>query len=258
MSQARLAITLSELAFSLVIMNMSAQYLNFFMILSLALTHLLAYKMKFLKGAERSAWLSIAGGITVAHVFLQIYPEFKIGEHKITAEWLNDLKQPVFFFLMVGTCLFYAIERKVAAQKEESDQTTLSVFWVHILMFSVYNLLLGYVLSYETGVLSLKTQALYLLAYVLHFTVNDFGLQMKHPEKYIHKGRWPLAAGILLGWVLAKFVTISEQYIIIITALLAGAITFNMIKEELPSKRKSKFWAFLLGVLIFTLLIILI
>ncbi len=45
----------------------------------LAIVHLLAGKMRFLDVTPRSVWLSIAGGISVAYVFVHLLPDLAEG-----------------------------------------------------------------------------------------------------------------------------------------------------------------------------------
>lgn len=239
-------------------MNIPAQSLNFIVMLSLVITHLSAYKLKLLAGASRSIWLSFAGGITLSYVFVHLYPDLKFHEHVIESYWLQQLKHPRFIFILLGVSVFYGIERLVEADRQEKGETSLPVFWLHLGFFAIYNLLLGYMISYKSGSLELKTQFIFLFSYVLHFLVNDFGMQLKHTETYKKKGRWLLASGIFFGWITANFISISEEYMILISAFLAGAITINIIKEELPSTRKSKFWPFILAATLYSVFLILI
>ena len=41
----------------------------------LAVVHLFAAHLRFLRGVPRSRWLSIAGGVSVAYVFVHLLPE---------------------------------------------------------------------------------------------------------------------------------------------------------------------------------------
>jgi hypothetical protein len=81
----------------------------------------------------------------------------------------------------------------------------------------------------------------------LHFVVNDHGLREQHKEAYLRTGRWMLAAAVLIGWVVALLTEISEVAIAMLTAFLAGGVVMNVLKEELPEERESRFWAFALG-----------
>jgi hypothetical protein len=44
----------------------------------------------------------------------------------------------------------------------------------------------------------------------------------------------------------------------LLLAFLAGAIVLNVIKEELPAERESRFWAFGVGVVGYTVVLLLV
>ena len=41
-----------------------------------------------------------------------------------------------------------------------------------------------------------------------------------------------------------------------LTAFLAGGVVMNVLKEELPEERESRFWAFALGTALYTMLLL--
>lgn len=47
------------------------------------LVHLFAGKLRFLDGLPRSRWLSLAAGISVAYVFMHIFPELAKAQQSI-------------------------------------------------------------------------------------------------------------------------------------------------------------------------------
>ena len=57
-----------------------------------------------------------------------------------------------------------------------------------------------------------------------------------------------LAGALLLGWALGLVIEISDLAIYAWIALLAGGVILNVLKEELPAERESRFSAFVLGV----------
>ena len=81
----------------------------------------------------------------------------------------------------------------------------------------------------------------------LHFVVNDHGLREQHKNSYLRTGRWVLAGAIFLGWVVGLLSEIPEVGIAVLTAFLAGGVVLNVLKEELPEERESRFWASALG-----------
>ncbi len=65
-----------------------------------------------------------------------------------------------------------------------------------------------------------------------------------------------LAAAIFLGWLLGLLTAISEAALAVLLAFLAGAVILNVLKEELPEERESRFWAFALGAGMYTALLL--
>lgn len=86
------------------------------------LVHLSIERMKFLAGTPRSRWLSVAGGVSVAHVFLHLLPELSEGQ-RIVAERFGALRlaeHHVYLIAMAGLVLFYGLER-LASRASDPD-----------------------------------------------------------------------------------------------------------------------------------------
>lgn len=225
------------------------QLLTFFTAAGLALIHLFAGKLRFLEGIPRSRWLSLAGGVSVAYVFLHLLPELTKAQEAL-GERLSFLEQRSYLFALIGLAVFYGLERAAKESRQGGkggeDDASSSVFWLHVFSFALYNLIVGYLLLHreESGLRSLRW---YFIAMALHFVVNDFGLREHHKGSYHSTGRWFLAAAVLAGWGLGLVVEVSETLLNLLFAFLAGGVVLNVLKEELPEERKSSFWAFALG-----------
>ncbi|APX88796.1 hypothetical protein BV394_02835 [Brevirhabdus pacifica] len=230
--------------------------------LAFAAVHLATPYLTFFKAMPRSRWLSFAGGVAVAYVFLHLLPE--LSEHEATLAEGGDGRGIVVYALaLAGLAAFYALERMVKlgraapATGEASANGDRSVhgeehgddriFWIHITSFALYNLLIGYLLLHreEGGWLSL---GFYFVAMGLHFLTSDFGLNQDYPALYRSRGRWVLSLGVLGGWLLGVAVDLPEEALIGLFAFLAGGVVLNVLKEELPEERKSSLAPFLLGV----------
>lgn len=233
--------------------------------LSLAAIHLFAGKLRFLHVIPRSQWLSMAGGASVAYVFMHLLPELSEGQ-EIIHERLGDvfgfLQHHIYLLALLGLAVFYGLERLAKGNRNPDDDSEMEksrasqeVFWVHMVSFSTYNMLIGYLLIHreENSPFSLF---LFVTAMGLHFIVNDYGLSEHHEELYRRLGRWIITAAILVGWVMGFVTDLPELIIPILMAFLAGGITLNVLKEELPAERKSRFWAFLLGATLYTILLL--
>ncbi|CAN5851326.1 hypothetical protein BH23GEM7_BH23GEM7_42180 [soil metagenome] len=230
----------------------------------LAMVHLFAGKLRFLDAVPRSRWLSFAGGTSVAYVFVHLLPELVEAQEAVehaAGEALGFLEHHVFLLALLGLTVFYGLERAAILSRlrrsdsGEQDCTTPEVFWLHIASFCVFNFLIGYLLA-QWEAEGLGWLALFFLAMALHFVVNDYGLRQHHKDAYRHTGRWMLALTVFLGWGAGQAVRVSEAVLALPLAFVAGGVILNVLKEELPAERESRFWAFSLGVAIYAALLV--
>ena len=119
---------------------------------------------------------------------------------------------------------------------------------------AVYTALIGYLFLHRLAA-DLEDLLLFFVAMALHFVVNDYGLR-EHKNAYLRKGRWVLAAAVVLGWEVGLLTEIPEVAIAVLTAFLAGGVIMNVLKEELPEERESRFWAFALGAAFYTVILL--
>ncbi|MEX2536095.1 MAG: hypothetical protein WD273_10925 [Trueperaceae bacterium] len=229
--------------------------------LLLSSVHLFGERLTFLRAIPRSRWLSAAGGVSVGYVFVHLLPE--LGEHQETLERslsLGFLEHHVYIAALVGLVLFYGLERMVREERPRGSKGGVhraGVFWLHVTSFALYNGLIGYLLVHrETE--GVRGLFLFVAALSLHFVVNDHGLRQEHRQAYHRFARWLLAAVVLAGWALAVVTRIDESFLAVLFALLAGGIVLNVLKEELPEERRSRFWAFAVGAAGYTALLLLI
>ena len=227
------------------------RYLAPLLALGLAVVHLFAGRLWFLDGLPRSRGLSFAGGVSVSYVFVHLFPEVQEAGAAIHKSEFGPLalfaEHHVYLVALAGFVIFYGLERlaQVGGGREASDPNP-DVFWLHVGSFGAYNALVGYLLIHreEAGLTSLF---LFFVAMALHFIVNDHGLREHHGALYRRRGRWLLAAAVLLGTGIGLTVAVPEGVLAVLFAFLAGGVVLNVIKEELPEERESRFPAFAAG-----------
>lgn len=221
----------------------------------LALVHLFASRLRFIDAIPRSRLLSFGGGISVAYVFVRILPVLDQGQETVERELgpsAGSLQYQNYLVALAGLTVFLGLERLVQRSRDRQratrgeDRTSPAVFRLHIASFAVVNALFGYLLA-ERGVEGAQRLLLFATALGLYFLVNDYGLRQQHKDAYRYMGRWVLAAALLLGWGLRQLVAVPALVLAIVLAFLGGGVTFNILKEELPAERDSRFWAFALG-----------
>jgi zinc transporter ZupT len=237
---------------------------TFLAAVGLAFAHLFANRLRFLDGTPRSRWLSIAGGVSVAYVFMHLLPELAESQETLAeavGSALAFLEHHVYVIALVGLTIFYGLERaaKVSHQRsrttDEHATASSGVFWLHIASFSAYNALIGYLLLHREEE-DLTNLFFFFVAMMLHFLVNDYGLREHHKDLYLRIGRWVLAAAVLGGWLLGLVTDISDAALALLLAFLAGGVILNVLKEELPEERESRFGAFVLGAGVYAALLL--
>lgn len=226
-------------------------------LLLLVLVHLVTPSLRFLDGAPRTVWLSAAGGVSVAYVFVHLLPELAEAREVVSLDPGQRERggRGIFLVALAGLLVFYGLDRlaktsrgrdrsaREAGAGAEEDATSPAVFWTHMASFAVYNLLVGYLLLHREGAAP-GTLPLFAAAMALHFVVTDYGLAEDHKTPYRRLGRWLLAGAATAGWVLGLATELPEAWVAALTAFLGGGVVLNVLKEEVPSERQSRFWAF--------------
>lgn len=215
--------------------------------------HLFIGRIGRLSRVPRSRWLSAAGGVAVAYVFLHLLPELHRGQRVLAqaSPALAFAEHHVYLVALGGLTAFYGLERLAVSSRRHHGGgaragTSAPVFWVHVGAFAVYNAIVGYLLLHRDDP-GLHGLALYALAMGLHFVVADHGLREHHHERYDQVGRWLLSAAALLGWTAGLGGRLDDAVLAVLVAFLSGAVILNVMKEELPEERESRFSAFLAG-----------
>ncbi len=177
--------------------------------------------------SHRRWWVSIAGGVSVATVFIDLLPE--ISERQ--AEYLVA----------------------VSASAEGEPSRVFSTF--RITAFAGYSSLIAYLLVHSVwnGGPSL---VLYTLAMAFHLLLVDRSLAGEHYGSYESRGRWILALAVLAGWFAGILTSIPEQWLARITGFVCGGVIMNTLVVELPEGRGGRFWPFVLAAAAYSLVLI--
>ncbi len=159
------------------------------------LVHLFAGKLRFLDGIPRSRWLSMAGGISVAYVFMHVFPELAEAQQSIGEGWqfVPWIEHHAYLVALCGLAVFYGLERMVkSSQRRRGEEpgsgegettTSVGIFWLHISSFAIYNALIGYLLVHREEQ-DMRGLLFFSVAMAVHFLVNDYGLRQDHKNTY--------------------------------------------------------------------------
>lgn len=233
---------------------------------ALAVVHIISGQLRFLDTIPRNRWLSMAGGVSVAYVFVHLLPELSAQqqafEQSSGSSMITYLEHHAYLLALVGLAAFYGLERSAKLSRwrnrraGKKDVASPKVFWLHIASFAAYNALIGYLLLHRESE-DASDLLVYFFAMALHFVVNDHGLREHHKADYDRLGRWILAVAVVVGWGIGVVTELQPLAIAVLIAFLSGGIILNVLKEELPEERESRFWFFFLGAAIYAALLLL-
>jgi hypothetical protein len=212
----------------------------------------------------RRRWVSVAAGVSVAYVFVDVLPELGAQHLKFreaAGDGLLFAEQRIYVLTLLAFVVLYGLEHMVLASGERRRGAAEAgsgdaVYWLHLGGFAAYSGLIGYLLveRAERGALAL---AVYGVAMALHFLIVDHSLREEHGRVYHRAGRGVLAAGVLAGWLVGATTPLSEMVFARLFAVLAGGVVITSLKAELPREREGRFWPFCLGAAAYAVLLVL-
>lgn len=219
----------------------------------LAVVHLYANKAKVLGWLWHGRFLSFAAGISFAYVFVDLLPTLEKGQpvlKKAFGEMIPYFDRHAYLIALVGMLFYYGIQRKTESLKSEK-------FWLSISGYLLFNFFVGASLSDSTNP-DIQPLSLFSIAMGMHYFVQDHKAQIYDSVLFTHRGRWWLVVFLFLGYVVGCATRIPDAVVAIAMSFLAGGILLNVLHYELPEKKKSGYFPFVIGALLYTALLILV
>ncbi len=204
-------------------------------------------------------WISIAAGVSVATIFVDLLPEISEKQAKFSANAPAGAalfqEQAVYLFAMLGFVLFYGLEYMVVSSPSAEREHSGIAFSLRITAFAAYSGFIAYLLVDNpwNGVQSLL---LYSLAMAFHLFLVDHSLAQEDRELYESRGRWILALAVMAGWSVGIITSIPELWLARITGFICGGVIMNSLVVELPEGRGGRFWYFVLAAAIYAVVLI--
>ena len=226
---------------------------------ALALVHIGGRRLYRLDTVPRHVLLSAGSGVSVAYVFVHLLPELAeaqahVAESTPTGVW-GSVERHAWLVALLGLVVFYGLELLARRRGDGSAHNPDLVGWLHLASYGVYNAIVGYLLV-ERAEQSLETLVLFTVAMALHFLVNDHGLRVHHDALYRRWGRWLVAVGAVLGSAIGMATRLSPAGLGLLVAFLAGGIVMNVMKEELPQTRRSRWGPLAAGAVVYATLLV--
>lgn len=189
-------------------------------------------------------FLSFAGGVAIAYVFIDLIPKLCKSDHLVTQSF-PFFERHVFVLALAGFLLFYCVDR---------GQNTTRSNWLSLLSYGLFNFLVGYAIVDKNDP-EVKPLVLFTIAMGLHYIVNDYTLTRDNPL-YRSSGRWVLIVFLVAGWALGLLTQLPPVAIALVAAFIGGGVIMNVIRHELPKENPNNDKAFLISTVLYTLILL--
>jgi hypothetical protein len=214
-----------------------------------------------LPGNGRS-FVSFAGGVAVAYVFLHMLPDLveynkPIGRFLLSSEWLTPFTELLIYIVaLLGFLIYYGFELFAERYQSEGHNDGL-VYGLHLAMFCLYNFLITYTMSLR-ALSSITATILFTVAMALHFVLTDRKFCRLYKVKFNHMGRFILISALLVGWLCSViFDPVNVLVAAFMVAFLAGSVLLNVFREELPATGLTSYCWFTFGTVLITVILLL-
>jgi hypothetical protein len=211
---------------------------------ALVLASVYVFGHRLRAASHHRRWVSIAAGVSVATVFLDLLPEISEGQAKFSTGPHRGAalfpEQAIYLFAMLGFVLFYGLEYMVASPSVGGESSGIFSS-LRIAAFAAYAGIIAYLLVHSVWKYA-STLLLYTLAMAFHFLLVDHSLFSDRYGSYEGRWRWILALAVVAGWSVGILTSIPEQWLLRIVGFVCGGVIMNTVVVELPEGRGGRFW----------------
>ena len=129
------------------------------------------------------------------------------------------------------------------------------IFSVNGFLYFLYNIMISYIITQRPGEGFINI-TLIAIGLMLHFVVFNIRAHEAYGELFDRYIRWPVAGGLVLGWILGVMIDLPDVITVTVFSLIGGMITYIALKSELPETGHKAPFHFLAGAVIYALIIL--
>jgi hypothetical protein len=210
---------------------------------------------------DRRSVVSFGAGVSTAYLFMRMMPELSEAQATVAKAGILGTDDGVVVYLaaLTGFLLVYGLDHfhMATGQTISGLQNGAGIETQEASRpygIAAYVLLLTYVLVKEPVTSPIWTLQ-YALAIAFHFLAVDHSLRDEMGDAYGRPQRIFLATMCVLGWALAQAADLPEVALALLLAFVSGGVIVNSAIMELPSERDGRFFPFVLGSLLFGLVL---
>ena len=204
-----------------------------------ATEHIISEKLR-----KNKKLISFSSGVAISYIILSLFPE-------IAASALIDGKR-LFLYMLAGFVSLNLIEQYIYKGIGKLKNLSLYHKNIHVTYFFIYNLLIGIVLV-NFALKGLTQTLLFFVPFLLYIIVEILPQEFEFKNKVakIFYSAAPLF-GAFFG---TSYIELVASVFGELMAFITGTLLYIIIRESLPSDEAEKPLYFIMGILLYTLII---
>lgn len=189
-------------------------------------------------------FISFAAGISVSYIFLSLLPEIYVG-----AVSINKF---IFISVLAGFGVFHLLEKHIR-QYYSKGKFRKEHELIHTTTSFLYFFVVGFVLVKITES-SIISGVLLFIPVLFHVIIDSLPRRAtKKPHLRVF-----FASSAFLGSIVAVFVDLGMAFNLTLFGIVGGALLYTVVRESLPRGREGKPLYFVIGLLLFMVLIMIV
>ncbi len=213
----------------------------------ISLMHILSDYISLKLKRYREKILSFAAGVSITYLFLHLLPFI----HE-SVKYLRDLS---YVSILAGFTFFHLIEKYIY-QHREAEKRIKELKEVHSIGFFIYYFIVGIVLFYVTNQ-NLVEGTLLFFPILFHSTISSASTREIHAEiKENLLWRILVSSSSLLGALFFFFFNVPLTIMFSLLGVVVGGLFYIIIKDILPEEKEGDPKYFILGMILFVILIL--
>ncbi len=197
--------------------------------------------------------MSFAAGVSITYLLTHLIPDILLESLKY------EIVQGklIFSYLLAGFVVFLLVEKYVQ-QHVKSKMLMKDLRWIHFVSLFVYHAVIGIMIVHyaEEG---FKYALFFVIPVALNLIVLNISFHNIHKEDSKVKRNYILnilgSLAVLAGAIFSLKYPLPLSIILSGAAFVAGSLMFIVIRETVPKEKEGSGWIFLLGILVYWLLV---
>ena len=208
----------------------------------MGVAHYLSEFLNLEKEKYYASLTSFSAGISITYIFLDLFPQFSEGAIQIN--------KFLFIFVLLGFILFHLVEKYIYLHSPKDKLMRKLAIEDSIISF-FYHFIIGIIIvSFVKQ--GLFKGILFFIPVLFYTAVSTLPVDSTKFKSI----RFIISASTLLGVLFASSVSIALPVYYALLGTVIGILLFTVIRHSIPKGNEGKPISFIIGVVLYTLLII--